>query len=138
MKQALLDRIRIINKRVTNKLMIHIAGKRFGHFAVLGHTGRKSGTLYRIPVVAEPFQNGFVIALTYGKNVDWYKNVAAKGGCALRWKNKDFQLVRPVFIDREIGLTAFPALFRAGLRMMKIQDFLKLEIEGLNSYGIHG
>ncbi|MEJ5309739.1 MAG: nitroreductase family deazaflavin-dependent oxidoreductase [Anaerolineae bacterium] len=127
MKQALLDRIRIINKHVTNKLMIHIAGKRFGHFAILSHTGRKSGKLYRIPVVAEPFQNGFVIALTYGKNVDWYKNVAAKGGGALRWKNKDFQLVRPVFIDREIGLTAFPALFRAGLRLMNIQDFLKLE-----------
>jgi deazaflavin-dependent oxidoreductase (nitroreductase family) len=128
MKQALLDRIRIINKRVTNKLMIHICGKRFGHFAVLGHTGRKSGKLYRIPVVAEPFQNGFVIALTYGKNVDWYKNVAAKGGCALRWKHKNFQLVRPVFIDREIGLMAFPGIFRAGLRIMKTQDFLKLEI----------
>ena len=129
MKQALLDRIRVINKHVTNKVMICIAGKRFGHFAILGHTGRKSGKLYRIPIIAEPFQNGFVIALTYGKNVDWYKNVAAKGGCLLRWKNKDFQLVHHVFIDREIGLMAFPALFRSGLRMMGIQDFLKLEIQ---------
>jgi deazaflavin-dependent oxidoreductase (nitroreductase family) len=129
MKQALLDRIRVINKHVTNKLLIHIAGKRFGHFAVLGHTGRKSGKLYRIPIIAEPFQNGFVIALTYGKNVDWYKNVAAKGGCSLRWKSKDFQLVHPVFIDREIGLMAFPAPFRSGLRIMGIQYFLKLEIQ---------
>jgi deazaflavin-dependent oxidoreductase (nitroreductase family) len=80
MNQTLLDRIRVINKHVTNKLLIHIAGKRFGHFAILGHTGRKSGKLYRIPIIAEPFQSGFVIALTYGKNVDWYKNVAAKGG----------------------------------------------------------
>ncbi|HOU13374.1 MAG TPA: nitroreductase family deazaflavin-dependent oxidoreductase [Anaerolineae bacterium] len=129
MKQALLDRIRVINKHVTNKLLIHIAGKRFGHFAILGHTGRKSGALYRIPIVAEPFQNGFVIALTYGKNVDWYKNVAAKGGCALRWKNQDFELIHPVFVDRETGLTAFPAIFRFGLRVMGIQDFLKLETQ---------
>jgi deazaflavin-dependent oxidoreductase (nitroreductase family) len=129
MKQALLDRIRVANKYVTNKLLIHIAGKRFGHFVVLEHVGRKSGKLYRIPIIAEPFQNGFVIALTYGKNVDWYKNVAAKGGCSLRWKNKDFQLVHPTFIDREIGLTAFPAVLRSGLRMMGIQDFLKLEIQ---------
>ena len=129
MKQALLDRIRVTNKHVSNKILIHIAGKRFGHFAILGHTGRKSGKLYRIPIIAEPFQNGFVIALTYGKNVDWYKNVAAKGGCSLRWKNKDFQLVQPVFIDREIGLTAFPALFRFGLNLMRIQNFLKLEIQ---------
>jgi deazaflavin-dependent oxidoreductase (nitroreductase family) len=129
MKQALLDRIRVTNKHVTNKLMIHIAGKRFGHFAVLGHVGRKSGKLYQIPIIAEPFQNGFVVALTYGKNVDWYKNVAAKGSCSLRWKNKDFQLVRPVFIDREIGLMAFPAMLRSGLRVMGIRDFLKLEIQ---------
>lgn len=129
MKQSTLDRIRVTNKHVTNKLMIHIAGKRFGHFAVLSHVGRKSGTLYRIPIIAEPFQNGFVIALTYGRKVDWYENVAAKGGCSLRWKSRDYQLIRPEFIDREIGLMAFPAMFRSGLKAMGIQDFLKLEIQ---------
>jgi len=67
MKQAMLDRIRVLNKQVTNKILIHIAGKRSGHFAILRHVGRKSGKLYRIPIIAEPFQNGFVIALTYGK-----------------------------------------------------------------------
>jgi hypothetical protein len=129
MKQALLDRIRVTNKVVTNKLMIRIAGKRFSHFAVLGHVGRKSGRLYRIPIIAEPIQNGFVIALTYGKRVDWYENVAAKGSCSLKWKNRDYQLIHPEFIDRETGLMAFPAMFRSGLRMMGIQDFLKLEIQ---------
>jgi deazaflavin-dependent oxidoreductase (nitroreductase family) len=130
MKQTTLDRIRVINKQVTNKLMIHISGKRLGHFAILGHVGRKSGTLYRIPIIAEPFQNGFVIALTYGKKVDWYANVAARGSCSLRWKNREYQLVHPEFIDREAGLTAFPAVFRSGLKAMGIKDFLKLEIQG--------
>ena len=129
MKQSTLDRIRVTNKHVTNKLMIHIAGKRLGHFAVLSHIGRKSGKLYRIPIIAEPFQNGFVIALTYGRKVDWYENVAAKGGCSLRWKSRDYQLIHPEFIDREIGLMAFPAMFRSGLKAMGIQDFLKLEIQ---------
>ena len=129
MKQSTLDRIRVTNKHVTNKLMIHIAGKRFGHFAVLSHVGRKSGKLYRIPIIAEPFQNGFVIALTYGRKVDWYENIAAKGSCSLRWKGKDFQLIHPAFIDKETGLMAFPAMFRSGLKAMRIQDFLKLEIE---------
>lgn len=32
MKQALLDRIRVFNKYVTNKVLIHISGKEFGHF----------------------------------------------------------------------------------------------------------
>jgi len=109
--------------------MIHLAGKRFGHFAILGHVGRKSGKLYKIPIIAEPFQNGFVIALTYGRKVDWYDNVAAKGGCSLRWKNRDYQLVHPEFIDKDVGLTAFPAMFRSGLKTMGIKDFLKLEVQ---------
>lgn len=119
-----------MNKKFTNKIMIHLAGKRFGHFVVLTHIGRKSGKAYHIPVIAEPWQNGFVIALTYGKKVDWYENVTANGGCSIRWKNKDFQLVHPEFIAREVGLSAFPVVFRAALNAMMISDFLKLENQG--------
>jgi deazaflavin-dependent oxidoreductase (nitroreductase family) len=129
MKQKLLDRIRVINKKFTNKILILISGKKFGHFVILSHVGRKSGKPYRIPVIAEPFENGFVIALTYGKKVDWYANVMAKGGCSLRWKNKDYGLIHPEFIDKEIGSMAFPAIFRSGLKMMGIEYFLRLEIQ---------
>ena len=128
-KQASLDRIRVMNKHVTNKLLIHIAGRKFGHFAILSHVGRKSGKLYRIPIIAEPFENGFVIALTYGRKVDWYENVKAKGGCSLYWKKKEYSLINPEFIEKETGIMAFPALFRSGLQKMDIQDYLKLEIE---------
>ena len=129
MKQAFLDRVRVINKYLTNKIMIHIAGKKFGHFAILSHVGRKSGKRYRIPIIAEPVETGFVIALTYGKKVDWYENVKAKGGCSLQWKNKEYFLIHPEFIDKEIGLMAFPTLFRAGLKKMGIQYYLRLEIQ---------
>ena len=129
MKQAVLDRVRVFNKHVTNKLLIHISGKKFGHFAILSHTGRKSGKLYRIPIIAEPVENGFVIALTYGKKVDWYANVQAKGSCSLHWKNQDYQLVDPEFIDKENGLMAFPGLVRSALQAAGIEYFLKLEIE---------
>jgi deazaflavin-dependent oxidoreductase (nitroreductase family) len=133
MKQSVLDRIRVINKHFTNKILIHIAGKRSGHFAILTHVGRKSGKTYRIPIIAEPVPGGFVIALTYGKKVDWYENVKASGGCILRWKNKDYKLANPRFIDQETGLAAFPSIFRSGLRQMGIQYFLQLDI--LNAAG---
>jgi deazaflavin-dependent oxidoreductase (nitroreductase family) len=129
MKQAVRDRVRVMNKHFTNKLLIHICGRSFGHFAILTHTGRKSGTLYHIPVIAEPFQGGFVFALTYGKEVDWYANVKAKGGCSLYYKHQDYLLVNPEFIDREVGLLAFPKLIRSGLRAAEIEDFLKLEVQ---------
>jgi deazaflavin-dependent oxidoreductase (nitroreductase family) len=129
MDQATRDRVRVFNKLVTNKILIHIAGKNFGHFAILSHVGRKSGKLFRTPIIAEPLEGGFVIALTYGKKVDWLENVLAKGGCSLYWKHKDYSLVNPEFVDPEVGLTAFPEIIRKALRKNGIQYFLKLEIE---------
>jgi hypothetical protein len=125
--QAVFDLVRTMNKYATNKLLIHISGKRFGHFAVLTHTGRKSGRLYRIPIIAEPVEDGFIIALTYGKKTDWCANVFAKGGCSLLWKNAEYSLRSPEFIDREIGLKAFPSFFRSGLRVAGVTYFLKLK-----------
>jgi deazaflavin-dependent oxidoreductase (nitroreductase family) len=129
MKQALLDRIRVMNKYVTNKVMIHMAGKNSNHFAILEHVGRKSGKHYRIPIIAEPCENGFVIALTYGKKVDWYENLLASGGGGLRWKNQDFRLVNPRFIPVESGLSAFPPRLQPILRKMGIEYFLRLDIQ---------
>lgn len=125
-KQAVRDRVRVMNKYSTNKVMIHIAGRSFGHFAILTHQGRKTGKIYRIPIIAEPFENGFVIALTYGRKVDWCANVLAKGGCLLKWKNREYNLANPEFIEKETGWKAFPGIVRAGLRMAGVEYFLKL------------
>jgi deazaflavin-dependent oxidoreductase (nitroreductase family) len=127
MKQAVLDRVRVMNKHVTNKLLIHLCGRRFGHFAILTHTGRKSGRLYRIPILAEPAPAGFVIAMTYGKKTDWYANLLASGSCSLYWKQRDYRLVNPQLIDKEAGLLAFPALVRSALRLAGIEYFLRLQ-----------
>lgn len=127
--QALLDRIRVMNKYVTNKILIHIAGKKFGHFAILEHTGRKSGKCYHIPIIAEPVENGFVIALTYGKKVDWYENILARERCSLRWKNHDYTLINPRFVETEIGLAAFPPLLQPILRRKGIEYYLRLDIQ---------
>jgi hypothetical protein len=126
MKQTILDRIRVLNKYATNRLLIHISGKKFGHLAILNHEGRKTGKIYRIPIIAEPVENGFMIALTYGRKVDWCTNVMTKGGCSLLWKNKEYRLKNPEFVDKEIGLRAFPAILRTGLKTMGIQYFLRL------------
>ena len=128
MRQATLDRIRVLNKHVTNKILIHISGRQFGHFAILSHTGRKSGKFYRIPIIAEPVRNGFVIALTYGKKVDWYENIMASGGCSLRWKGQEYDLGNPELIDKEIGMAAFPSLLRWALEKLGIQYYLRLRV----------
>jgi deazaflavin-dependent oxidoreductase (nitroreductase family) len=127
-KQWIRDRVRVFNKYVTNKILIRIAGRSFGHFTILTHTGRRTGRRYRIPVIAEPVENGFVIALTYGRKVDWGANVLAQGGCSVRWKNHDYRLADPKFVDPESGLKAFPGILKSALRLAGVQDFLRLSI----------
>jgi hypothetical protein len=106
-KQFILDRIRVMNKYGTNRILIHIAGKKFGNFAILSHNGRKGGTVYQTPFIAEPIEGGFIIALTNGKKVDWLSSIQVEGSCSLNWKAKNYDLNQPEFIDQETGLIAF-------------------------------
>jgi deazaflavin-dependent oxidoreductase (nitroreductase family) len=134
-KQTIRNHVRVLNKHVTNKLLIHIAGKKFGHFAILSHIGRKSGKLYKTPIIAEPIEGGFVIALTYGKKVDWLANVMAKSYCDLFWKKKNYRLINPMIIDRDEGLKSFPSLINRALRMADIEYFVKLSTLTVNENG---
>ena len=129
MKQKTLDCIRILNKHFTNKLMIHLAGKKRTMFGELGHVGRKSGTQYRIPIITRKVDNGFVFAMTYGKKVDWYANVKASGGGTLFWKGKDYSLINPEYISPEITIPSFPTMLQGILRKMGIEYYHRLEVE---------
>jgi deazaflavin-dependent oxidoreductase (nitroreductase family) len=128
LKQVIRDRVRVLNKYILNKIFIHIADKKFDHFAILSHKGRKSGKIYKIPLIAEPVEDGFVMALTYGRKVDWCANVLANGGCDLRWREKEYKLTDPVFIDKESGMKAFPVFLSRMLRRAEIENFLHLSI----------
>ncbi len=67
------DRVRVFNKHVTNPILGRLAGRRRGPFALVKHVGRRSGRHYQTPIIAVPVADGFVIALTYGSHVDWYR-----------------------------------------------------------------
>jgi hypothetical protein len=44
----------------------------------------------------------------------------------LKWKNKEYALVRPGYVDPETGLKVFPGI----LRPAGVKDFMKLSIGG--------
>ena len=76
-----LDRIRVFNKYVTNRVLRVLAYLPFGPFAIMRHVGRRSGKHYENVLMVWQVPQGFVIALTYGPQVDWYRNLlAAEGG----------------------------------------------------------
>ena len=66
------------NRHVTNPVQRLWAGRLPG-FAIIEHTGRRSGRTYRTPVNAFPVEGGFALLLTYGPDRDWLKNLRAAG-----------------------------------------------------------
>jgi F420H(2)-dependent quinone reductase len=67
------------NLAVTNRITSRSAARLPG-FGILTHVGRKSGRVYRTPVNVFRTPEGFLIALTYGRESEWVRNVVAAGG----------------------------------------------------------
>jgi deazaflavin-dependent oxidoreductase (nitroreductase family) len=89
------------NAHVTNRVSRPLAGRLPG-FAVVTHVGRRSGRTYQTPV--NMFRDGerYVIALTYGADTQWVKNVMAAGRCDVRTNGTTVRLCEPrIFRDPE-------------------------------------
>ncbi len=120
------NRIRAFNKRYFNRLVRRFAGVSRTPFALIRHVGRRSGKPYETPIIVMPQGHGFVIALTYGPRVDWYRNVQAAGAATLLWHNKEYALKQPEPIDVKAGLSAFPPPFRQILGLLGTRDFVRM------------
>ena len=104
---------------------MRIAGRRIRMYSMLKHTGRVSGREYRNPVSAYPLGDGFVIAVLYGSESQWIKNVTATKKFTLRTKGRDHHLVNPEIIGPNQALPAFPLLIRKRLaKKHELTDFV--------------
>lgn len=118
-------RLARFNRVVTNRITYPVARTLPG-FGVVLHTGRRSGRSYRTPVNAFRTPAGYVIALTYGPDSDWTRNVLAAGGCDLLTRGRTVGLTGPRVVHAERHGT-LPAPVRAVLRLIGVQDYLELE-----------
>jgi deazaflavin-dependent oxidoreductase (nitroreductase family) len=117
--------------RLTSPLTKPLAGKRWNPiFAVLEHRGRQSGRRYATPVAARRVTGGFVIALAFGAQVDWYQNLLAAGGGTLIWRGRPYAVSAPVRMDAVTGLTAFHPVQRALLRLGRIDGYVQIGDSG--------
>jgi deazaflavin-dependent oxidoreductase (nitroreductase family) len=114
------------NRAVTNHLMRPLAVRSPG-FAVLHHVGRRSGRVYDTPVNAFRSGDEIVIALTYGPDTDWLRNVVAADGCAATRQGRRVELVHPHRLSTADGMAAMPAPVRVILRLIGVTEFLALE-----------
>jgi deazaflavin-dependent oxidoreductase (nitroreductase family) len=97
-------------------------------WAVVIHRGRRSGRIFRTPLWAFRRQGGYLIALTYGSDTDWLRNVIAAGGCELETRRRRYQVGSPR-VYRDDNASDMPALIRFMLRrVIKATEFASLEV----------
>jgi deazaflavin-dependent oxidoreductase (nitroreductase family) len=94
-------------------------------FGILTHVGRKSGRLYRTPVNVFRTPQGFLIALTYGCDSEWVRNVVAAGGGRLETRQTLYQLSAPT-IGHDPTRRRFPLPVRMILWTIGANDFMQL------------
>jgi hypothetical protein len=119
--------LRSFNKHILNRVTLKISGASHSPISTVYHMGRHSGKVYQTPIIVGRDSTGFVFALTYGVEVDWYRNVLAAGRCALIWHGKKYMLENPEPVAVEAALPVFPLPLRFILRMVGIQDFFGME-----------
>jgi deazaflavin-dependent oxidoreductase (nitroreductase family) len=125
-KRQIRNRFLIFLKYYFNPLTRRLARSSLGPFALIRHVGRRSGNHYETPIIVQPAGDGFVIELTYGPDVDWYKNVLAAGGCTILWHGKDYVIDKIEPLDTESGRAAFPLPERLIIRVLRMRHFVKM------------
>lgn len=117
-------RVARFNRVVTNRISSLVAGWMPG-FGIVEHVGRRSGRQYRTPVNVFRTSDGYVIALTYGSDTDWVKNVLAAQGCLLRVRRQHVPLRDPRIVRDEDRRSA-PPVVRQILGLLGVTEFIYL------------
>jgi deazaflavin-dependent oxidoreductase (nitroreductase family) len=118
--------------RILNPLMVRLAGRRFFPMAQIHHVGRRSGKAYVTPASAHMRGDVLLIALTFGNQSDWSRNVRAAAGCAVRLGGRTYRATRPELVtwaeDRAVVASAVNPVLRAGFRLLGIRQFMRLRV----------
>lgn len=110
----------VVTNRITSLFAAHLPG-----FGIVTHIGRKSGRVYRTPVNVFRESGGFLIALTYGRDSEWVKNVLAAGGCQLETRGVRYQLSAPTIVH-DPSRRRFLLPVRVILGLIGANEFLQL------------
>jgi len=112
------------NLHVTNRILGPLALYMPG-MGVIVHVGRKTRRVHRTPVLIFRQGQHIVIALTYGRESEWVRNVIVQNGCVLETEGKSVQLTSP-YLYRDDKRRAMPGIVRLMLGLMNVSDFLEL------------
>ncbi|MBS9371998.1 nitroreductase family deazaflavin-dependent oxidoreductase [Rhodococcus sp. B50] len=111
-----------VNKAVTNRITTPFAQLLPGT-AVVEHRGRRSGRIFRTPVLLFEAGDDLRIALTYGADTDWVRNVCAAGGAVVHTRGKAVPVTAPrLGSDAQASWAPLPV--RVALQAIGAHDYL--------------
>jgi deazaflavin-dependent oxidoreductase (nitroreductase family) len=119
------------NRYVTNPILWLVVRWLPGYGRMV-HVGRRSGRVYRTPVLAFRRGDRVRFALTYGPGTDWARNVLAAGRATLEQRGEGVELIEPRLF-RDPSHRDVPAGVRAVLRAIRASDYLELRIASRTS-----
>ena len=119
--------LRRVNRVFTNPL--------FGTFAwfvppfsVVYHRGRKSGRAYRSPVVSFRDARGvIVIPMTYGRDVDWARNLLHAHRGEIERMGRRLAVTNPRIVDLRAALSHLPRALHPFFRLADFPGFVLLD-----------
>ena len=123
---AALTAVRRFNRAVGNPRQMKTAGTAGAYAAIIRHVGRTTGQSYETPVGATATDDGFVIALPYGTQSDWLKNVLASASATLVHEGSTYQVDQPEVVPTSSVVQHLAAREQRMLRLFAVDQCLRL------------
>jgi deazaflavin-dependent oxidoreductase (nitroreductase family) len=112
--------------RATKGFVLPSSGKPGGIASVVRHVGRTTGRPYETPVQAVATDDGFVIALPYGPNTDWLRNVMAAGSATIVHEGSTDLVDHPEVVPMSEAGSLFPPRERRTHRLFRVEQVLRV------------
>jgi deazaflavin-dependent oxidoreductase (nitroreductase family) len=112
--------------RAMKPLVMRSAGTPGAPASVIRHVGRVTGRPFETPVGAVAIDDGFVIALPYGPNTDWLKNVLASGSATIVHEGGTHRVEHPQIVATSEVADLFSPGDQRAHRLFRVEECLRV------------
>jgi deazaflavin-dependent oxidoreductase (nitroreductase family) len=124
--RPVLRAVRRFNRAFVNPHAMKKAGTPGVRASIVRHVGRTSGRTYETPVEAFATDDGFLVALPYGPDTDWLKNVLASGSATIVDDGSTYLVDQPQLVPTAVAAPDLPANEQRTLRLFAVEQCLRV------------